>query len=247
ATGESSFKAKKTGGVYDDSYFRSTQTEQSADDSAFSIACDNDRFVVYLDQPLAFGCDFTNLFEEVLEVRICLEDDCSNQVFAVLESKNLEFENSFDTLSVKNLELVVDNDDFSVKKFILVNVLDHPVVRVSNIDYPETVTYFETAEVSFAISQESFSSPSNVVVRFEGDFISELWEVESLDVNNMFQVRVPAKILKPGKNDVIISVSFKDEFGDDITISENISLSLVDVNFGQRILILLYRFSMWLS
>ncbi|MBC8500736.1 MAG: hypothetical protein ISS25_00305 [Nanoarchaeota archaeon] len=242
---ETSFKSEKKATVFDYNYFKSQIPEEKTVYSPINIECEADKSAVYIGEPLTINCKFTNKENKALGIiDICLEDECHKKQFGPKEQYNKEFVKEMPSVGVKNLAVTAKNDDFSITKYILIHSVDTPLVKISKLDYSEEVLFEEQADISFSVLQESFSNPSDIKVTLEGKRLSQSWNVEDLDIRREFSIAVPAKIMSLGLNEFKISVSYKDEKGQDYLVEEEFSIELINVSFSERIIIFLNQLSL---
>ena len=214
------FKVDRNGNVFDFDYFNSQVPKQEAVYQPLQGSCVADKNSLYLGESLVVSCSFQNIDDDVLRwVNICLEQECHNKHFSLGETYDFEFTKNISVVGVKNLAVTLSNEDFQVSKYLLIYSLDEPLVSISDLKFPETISFKDLADVSFVVSQESFSNPKSVQVSIVHKQFSHSWNISDLSSKKVFSLSIPGRVLSSGVNKFSLITTFKDDFGKDYSLA----------------------------
>ncbi len=200
------------------------------------LRCGSDKEGIYEYENAMVECNVKNIGNIYLEeLNVCLESDCRELELGITQEEEVSF--NFKPVSAGRQEIVVkaSNPDVSKNSIFDITVYDEPSIEIDEITYPEEVRYKEVFELSFILDKRSKFAPSDVNIRIAP--VGKEWELNQLNENRKFVLKMYGSELNVGENNFQILIKYKDKRGKDYSVSEEFSISLVDVGFFQRIII----------
>lgn len=240
----SNFKASDSG-IFVSSDVASAFSIDDAEDIdsniLFSCALEND--VVYVGDVLNIGCSVE--FEDASNIRVCLDGEC--KVVTANDYDDISFSKFFDEPGFFTFVVTAKKLSFSEQSFLTVNVLDDVDIKFSDVVFPSSVGFDDLVVFNFSLEKNSSSNPKNVNVSIFHDNFVESFFVKELLGKQSFIFNFPAKNLDAGENYLDVSVSFFDDAGKEINLSKSFRIDLIDLSFGQRILLWFNSIGSWLD
>jgi len=196
---------------------------------------EKDDYYVY-ESPVV-QCSFRNVGNIFLkDLNICLEDECARTHIGITQQKTVNFTPKVQD-GENDLVLSVSNDQISKEERVVFGGLDAPKLNINDLDFPREARYNDRFNVMFRLEKQSSSEPLDIKTRIRGAGINEVYGYDSLDKDVVYNITLKGRNLDEGPNPILIGVQYKDRNGRAYSESEDISISLVDVTFFQRIML----------
>lgn len=250
-----SFKASRDGKVFSEKYMR-TLIEQPKPVKPYSdkllISCSPDKEELFLSEPVQVDCMVKNNGSIPLnQLKVCLEQDCSVTGIEESQSANFNYVTRFETLGVKTLTFKTENSLVDNEYYIVIDVQDKPLIEISNLTYPATISYGQNSEVVISMARRSGSQPQNIRVSLDHELINHEWTLSKLESDYEFRILINGADLVLDKNDFAIKVIYQDMEGNSYQIDRAFSIMLNNPTFFQRLTIRMNildrKMSIWLS
>jgi len=144
-----------------------------------------------------------------------------------------------------SMKVSAKNKDINKVEYLNIEVLDYPVVEISNLDYPNSIKYGDVFNVKFSVNGIKGGPPLNVRInmanRIQEFFIEELVGGQNVNVEMM------GSSLDEGENMISIVVNYEDLRGKEYVVSENIVLILEDLTLVQKVSVWFNKANRWLN
>lgn len=207
--------------------FVSSKLEES--EKAYSkyiyLECSSNKDNIYFEDSSEISCILDNRGEKSFDkVNICIEDNCSISSLAV-QKIPLNYRLKFDSVGLKNIQVKAYNDDFNKASYVTINVLDEPVISISDVVYPSVVDYVDSFDIVFTLNKNSSSIPKNISLRVKSETTHVEWSFEELDTDRLFSVKSSGDALRPNNNTYTIIVTYQDDKGITYTAEKLFSIT----------------------
>jgi hypothetical protein len=203
-----------------------------------SLKCYIEKNEFYSYEKSIFECRVGNTGNVFLEnLNLCYKDNCENFNLGITQIKKFNF--TFESLEEGKQEAIVSlkNEDVGKAEYVDINVLDEPLIKIDDIEYPNYVNYRDNFKISFILSKESNSIPRNVEIRMSQNGFEKTFLVEELSEDRKMVVNLLGKGLRKGKNEFKIAIKYED--GKNRTFKEEGSfiVELANVTLFQNFLL----------
>lgn len=223
------------------------QEEKKVYSKKIDISCsrENETYYVY-DDPV-IGCVATNTGNFPFRaLEFCFSDECRTADLAISQSKAFSYTLHSPDAGVNKIAFSVEGDEVSKSFFYDLDVLDEPDVTIDDIEYPAHLRFGRPYVVAFTLKKSSSSVPQDVVLELDAAGLTKSVEVAELAGDKKFIFNLDSGDLSTDGNRFTISVVWEDLNGRTYTEREEFGISLVDVTFGQRLVIMLHDIDRWL-
>jgi hypothetical protein len=179
-------------------------------------------------------------------LRFCFKDECRTADLNIAQEKGYSYTLHSPKSGTNKVEFSIDGKDVSKSFFFDVEVLDEPDVSIEDIEYPSNIEFRKPYTVAFTLKKESQSIPQDGKVKFTAAGMEKEIEFKLLRADKKFLFNLNSEDLSVKPNEFQISVSFDDKNNRTYTEKEDFEISLINVTFGQRVVIWLYDADRWL-
>jgi hypothetical protein len=93
----------------------------------------------------------------------------------------------------------------------------------------------DLVELNFTLAKNSMITPNNIVAYVSHRFFSYDISIDALESPTEITLKIPGSSLNAGKNILDIKVVFKDDLGQEYTVTESIEIDLINLTFFQRL------------
>jgi transglutaminase-like putative cysteine protease len=251
---EANFKAGDQYKVFSEEYMKSYSDSDAGlrDYPELKLGCYTDKNETYAGETVRISCRINNTGNNYLSrLRVCLDKDCD---YASLVSGNLvtfNYTKVFDTLGVKTLTFRAENDAAKRSYYVIIDVLDKPLVDIMNLSYPPRISYGDQSEVKIILKRSSSNIPQNVKIRLEHSLINEEWSLTSLETSYELRFLFKGSNLDFEQNPFKLVVTYEDAQGKEYKTEKDFTITLNNPTIFQRLMvwvnILDVRISNWFS
>jgi transglutaminase-like putative cysteine protease len=180
------------------------------------------------------------------ELEFCFEDECIKSDLAITQKKAFPYTLHYPEPGINKIQFTVEGKDVSKTFFFDLDVLDEPKISIDDIEYPSQIEFKQPYVVSFTLEKASASTPEEVIVDFDAAGLLKKLEFNSIPVDKKLIFNLNSEDLSTKPNMYTIAVTYEDRNGKTYTQKEEFEVSLVNVTFGQRMVIFLYDIDRWI-
>ncbi len=239
---DTSFSVSKSSPVFDTATFDGLTMSFAQDarrkySSDLSLQCNQDKFGIYLDLPLAVECVLRNTGTQALtDIHVCIEQDCQTVNLGISQSTTVRFSYTSTTPGDKTVVVSADGSDVHKTHPLSVAVWTIPQIAIRNMQAPLEVSYNDQFTISFNIDiPEKSSSVKDVHVLMSWSGLSQSWDIDELTKSHPFDINVEGSTLLAGSNNVEIVVNAKDQDGKSFSDTAQLNIVLANLTWTQRI------------
>jgi len=148
--------------------------EEKVYSSKLDIVCETEREYYYTYENFTVTCNLKNIGNKILSsLNVCHKQDCKNINLNIAESKNFEF-----NIVSGEIDFFINakNDDVDVNRYLTMNLLENPNLKIVDLQIPERIAYEDSIDVSFILRSDALIK--NVVVKLNNKEITRLSELK---------------------------------------------------------------------
>ena len=138
------------------------EVQETTNSRFLSFECEADKEEYYEYDSAVFNCILINKGSERLDnLQVCLKDNCQVVNLNVNEETRLSY--SLDKV-YEDVYLTAKNDNiikYSYPGYVFLKI---PNIKITNVEYPETLRYDEEGELSFVLDSESEAKNVQIIV-----------------------------------------------------------------------------------
>jgi len=211
------------------------------------LTCISEKDSYYLYETPVIKCTMKNTGNVFLEnLKICLENDCNIADLGITQEKEFSFKLMPTKKGKTDIKITAKNNEVSKAIYVNIELLDKPSIVISELKYPLNVSYKDNYDASFTLIKNSTSIPKQLFVKFSHNSLSKEWEINELNDDQKFIIKLKGKDLSTGKNNFKITVDFKDYNKKDYKTEESFDINLNKPTLTQRIIIFFNDVGKWL-
>ncbi len=203
-----------------------------------SMECRTDKETIYAGDDAYVLCWLKNTGNTILSnVSICMDKGCIYHDISINQEAEARFLLESMITGKQQKTVTAGNNDISKLAIVEYDILDKPLIRISNISYPKSIGYNKNFNLNFTLIKESRSIPENVSVNIRAEGMEKSWDIEKLEADQEFVINMNSKMLDIGSNRISISIEYHDAKGRDYSGEQDALIELSDVSLAQSILI----------
>lgn len=180
------------------------------------------------------------------DIRFCFKDECQTADLGISQEKEFSYTLHSPKAGVNKIEFSIEGTEVSKSVFYDADVYNEPAVSIDDLEYPSRIEFRQPYTVAFTLKKDSMSEPQDGVVKFDAAGIEKEVEFKVLRADKKFLFNLNSEDLSLKLNRFIISATFNDLNNRTYTEKEEFDISLINVTFGQKIVIWLYDTDKWL-
>lgn len=232
---------------YVDKYVSDKQREYlKSYSSNIQLQCNADKNTAYRNEDINISCALENKGDRKFEkIKICIQEECFERPLSI-ERIRFSRIKSFDEIDVKNIAIIAENQDISKSSYVLMNIIDMPNISIKSLEYPQTVNYDDSYNVSFILHKESISLPYDIKLIIKSPVKSYELSVEKLDRDRSFSISSNGRSMIPGKNDYSIIIEYKDMINKSYVKEQTFSIDS-EAGFSQSLSLYFNQFISWIK
>lgn len=209
-----------------------------------ALLCDTKEDSVGLGEEILITCTLQNTGNTFMDdLAVCLDDECSEISLAINQEEQIMFTKTFSETGSKDLQVTAKNDEISKVDFVKVVALDEPKISLSELEFPDSVSYEEKYTISFVLKKDSLAVPKDIVVRVKQGALSKTWEFDELNSERKFILNLNSVELYSEDNPFELLVTYQDDEGEEFVTRENFSVALTDITAVHKAGMMLRRMS----
>lgn len=211
------------------------------------INCSQEEEYYYVYDDPKIECTVTNTGNFPFKgLEFCFMDECSTADLAISQSKAFEYVQHSPKPGINKILFSVEGKDVSKSFFYDLDVLDEPDISIDDIEYPTHLEFRQPYVIAFTLKKRSNSVPQDILLEMDAAGLVKTVETADLGNDKKFLFNLNSQDLSTKPNLFAISVTYKDLNGKVYTEKEEFQIGLVNVTFGQRLVIMLHDLDMWL-
>src|SRR3989344_1624153 len=144
-------------------------------------------------------------------LNFCLDDTCKRISLLINQEDYLQINMSTEEIGWKKIIVSAENELVEKKSSLEYRVLDEPKI-LTELNYPDKISYGENLQVNLKLKKDSFSTPSEIVVVLNGLGTETSWELDQLTGQEELPLILEQPLLGK-KNKLEITVMWKDKEG----------------------------------
>jgi transglutaminase-like putative cysteine protease len=232
------FNVSSKGILYSESYINNIiQEEEKIEIKEYSkkINVDCELSPIYIiGRETELNCAISNNGERDLKsVSVCIQELCKTLSLNQFERKEIKLEIKFEEQGLQTVELTLDNKDLTKKEYLNFNVKDQPNMNI-DLSYPKTARFEDRFITQINISVISISRPKKLNITFVGSGIKKEWHFNSMDIDQVINLRLKGQHLYAGENNLKIILEWENELGERFKQEKEIKIELIDLNLWQK-------------
>jgi len=237
---EAEFRAAGQYDIFSEEYMNIFKITEQPETKPYSqnviTVCSVDKSKIYLDESINISCVVDNKGSQLLRnLKVCLDRECSTSRIPEQETSRYGYSKKFDTLGIKTMVFSASNELVEKSYYIIIDVQDKPLIEITNLTSPESMSYEDSSEISFFVKKKSNTNPRNVKVRVEHEFVREYWSVPELEMDYNFKVLLKGDNLNLNKNNFNIIITYEDAEGKQYSLSQEFYINLNNPTLWQKI------------
>lgn len=237
-----SFRAEKSQQIY--SFDEIKQLEVKSEDKTYSqkisFDCETPE-TIQQNTSLKIPCTIKNTGNQNLkEINFCIEDICGIVDLAINQEITEEIIVKTETAGWQKIFVSAENKDIEIKEAFEVQVTDKPLIN-TEVMLPKSLEYGKTANIKIKIKKESFVSPQNIKILIEGPGFENIWTLNNLNDEQEFNLQLNNPPFS-FNNQVITTVNWKDQDGNDYNTKTIQTLRVHSDNIGSKMKMVLNVF-----
>ena len=219
-----------------DLYDSKQEQEEKEYSARLTIGCKSDKSSVYVNETAKVSCDLKNTGNLILkDLEVCLLDNCQKMQLGITQERTVKFDFSPEKITDQPI-LKANNVDVAKIEKIDVKVVDKPSLAISDLSVPVQVGYDDTFITKFTIKKKSVSNIENLNIKLYKDGkLRDEWQIASVTNDQPFEIEMLGSNMDPKENNYKIELEWRDDKGRYYQTDKEFEISLVDVNFWQKI------------
>ncbi len=198
-----------------------------------SFECETSPEHLHLDMNPLITCTITNAGNTVLtDLKTCIDTECETLSLGIAKSGEMSHFLSDYEAGERTLTLRASNTRVSKIEEFDVELLDAPLITLSDITAPSTVDWGYAFDVKFSIEKTSYSIPQSISVKM---LDREVASKEDLTVGEKHIISVDPSLLLAGESDVKVLVTYKDALGRDYSSTKSFHITLEGAPFLKQL------------
>ncbi len=182
------------------------------------------------------------------DLEFCFEGDagCKTAGLAIAQEKVFSDTIHYPETGINKIKFTVDGADVSRTIFYDLDVLDEPKVSIDDLEYPSQIEFQQPYTVGFTLKRESTSLPKEIDLKLDAAGLEKVVEAQDLKGDKKFLFNLDSADLSTKPNPFVISVIYEDLNGKTYTVKEEFEMTLINVTFGQKMIIFVHDLDTWL-
>jgi transglutaminase-like putative cysteine protease len=180
------------------------------------------------------------------QLKFCFKDVCSTEDLSIAQEKSFSYGLKAPKAGINKVQFTIEGTDVSKSFFYDIEVMDEPKMDIVEIEHPLQMEFQQPYEVAFTLNKSSNSIPINATLTFDAAGLKKTVEFAELRADKKYLFNLDSEDLSTKPNNFVISVGYYDQNGKLYTAKQEFSISLVNVTFGQKMVIWLHDADKWL-
>jgi hypothetical protein len=182
-------------------------------------------------------CTLTNEEKDPIEAQVCLEEQCKDITVAARANAVAEFTTFFTEPSLYALSFTASSSRFEKRSYVSVEVVGKSTLSLSTVNAPASLAYDEEGTIAFSLAHESGPPARNVTVTLANARTHQDWTFSALESEQRFSVTTTGHALSMKDDLFTLTVTYRDERGEENVLTQTFTIPLRDLKWWQRILL----------
>jgi len=236
---ESEFNVSVRGIKYSKSFIDNmllseAQSNLNAYSSQVGVSCDI-KSHYFTNELSTIDCKFANNGNKKLNnLKACILSKCKMISITKNSEENVSFDVVFNNIGLQTYIINISNSDIQKREYINFNVIDVPDIKL-DLGYPKTAEFNDNININLNLTIKSYSRPLNLVIDLTGSGIEKHWELDKMNIDQLFLIKGQGKNLNKDLNSFTVHLSWNDEKGRQYSKEQSFEINLVNLNFWQKI------------
>ena len=179
-------------------------------------------------------------------LEFCFEDECHTADLAIAQEKAFDYTHHYSEPGINKLQFTVEGKDVSKSFFYDLDVLDAPEVSIDDLEYPSQIEFQKPYTLAFTLKKTSSSTPQDVFLEMDAAGLEKEIDVGEMKADKKFLFNMDSGDLSTKPNIFTIAATYTDLNGKVYTQKEEFEISLINVTFGQKMIIFVHDLDRWL-
>ncbi len=202
------------------------------------ITCDAGEYYVY-EEPIV-TCKVKNTGNYPFKtLNFCFFDECEEEGLAIAQEATFKQKIKRPKAGINKIKFSVTGKDISKTTFYDLKIMDEPNISIEEYDFPKTIEYQKDYKFSFLVKKRSESEPVNMTLEFDAAGSKERLEEKELTGDKRYVFSLNSEDLTTKPNKFVIKINYYDKNGKLHTLKEEKEINLINVTFGQKMIIFL--------
>ncbi len=203
------------------------EQEEKTYSKNLAMECSSKNYFYSYEEYGTVICDLKNIGNVIIsDIDVCLSNECKKVDMNIAEAKKVKFNISLINIS-KNIVISTKSDDVILYRYLNLNVIESPNLRINNIIQQEIIPYNEQVNMSLILNTDA--PVYNIAVRINNQefIIDKLDNIEkiSFDINSKYLL---------DKNDIVLR--YEDENKNIYETSDIFYVNLINVPWHIKII-----------
>ncbi|HII72718.1 TPA: transglutaminase domain-containing protein [Candidatus Woesearchaeota archaeon] len=244
-TAESGFRVIKEATVFTKEEMKKVKDAyEKGEEKIFSkeieTACTQEKENYYTYEKPKVTCTAKNIGNfPFKDLKFCFGGDCSTGELGIAQEKTKEHTFGAVEEGINKVSFQVSGKDLEKTEFYDLMVLDEPEVKLEEYNFPAEIEYQQKYTFEFTLKKVSGSEPVNVTMTFDAAGQKKTVDVGTMTGDKKYVFNLNSEELTTKPNRFVISAQYRDHNGKLYTLREEKEVNLVNVTFGQKMVIFL--------
>jgi transglutaminase-like putative cysteine protease len=220
--------------------------EEKVYSKKLDVNCSQAKEAYYVYDDPAIECRVRNTGNFPFKgLKFCFRDECQDADLAISQEKAFQYTQHSPKAGINKIPFTIEGTDVSRTFFYDLDVLDEPKLSVDDLAYPHQLEFGLPYTVEFTLKKEA-SNPQNITLKFDAAGNSRVVDAGDMLADKKFLFNLNSEDLSTKPNIFTISATYYDLNGRLYTEKEEFEIKLVNVTFGQKLVILLHDADRWI-
>jgi transglutaminase-like putative cysteine protease len=221
--------------------------EEKVFSKKLDVNCTQERQGYYVYEEPEISCRVKNAGNfPFRSLKFCFRDECHDSDLAIAQEKEFSYTQHSPKVGINKIPFSVEGTDVSKTFFYDLEVLDEPKVSIDDIVHVNEIEFGLPYTVEFTLKKDSASSPQNVSLLFDAAGNGKSVDAGDMLADKKFLFNLDSEDLSTKPNIFTVSVSYYDSNGRLYTAKDDFEIKLVNVTFGQKLVIWLHDADRWI-
>ncbi len=205
----------------------------SEEENKVRLTCEPDKTYI-LNKQTKLLCEINNSRPEQLEnVRVCFMKECKTIDVNAESSSSIIFNPIFKIIGLQTHIATLNNNLIRKNEYLNFNIKDQPKIELK-VSNPSTIEFDDKFFIQTNITVESNSRPKKLNISLKGSGMEKSWYFDSMDVDQVINLRMKGDQLFKGKNTLQINVVWENDINEKFNKQEKIEIELINLNLWQN-------------
>jgi len=217
--------------------------ERKVYSSRLSMKCGSDSAEIYMYEQAGVSCELQNTGNvQLRNLSVCLGEDCRVLDIGISREESVKFDFIPAQAGNQTIRVVAENSQVSKSERLSINVLDEPMVDISDISAPEIVG-LESFDLSFTVAKKSYSVPVNAEIGISNGKFKRTWHLDRLNQTEKITYSLNGKYLDDGP--ITVNAVFEDNNGNVYSQSAGVNIARRELTVPEKLQVFFFRLLLW--